>query len=53
MLDLHQLSSLLELLPYELIWVDVAFLNVVVCNRVDGAPSLRRISDLRMALCDV
>ena len=48
MLDLHQLSSLLEFLPYELFWVNVAFLNCVV----DWALSLRRISDLSITFCD-
>ena len=49
MLDLNQLSSLLEFLPYELFWVNVAFLNVVV----DWAVGLRRISDLSITFCDV
>ena len=48
LLDLHQLSSLLEFLPYELFWVNVAFLNVV-----DWTLSLRRISDLSITFCDV
>ena len=50
MLDLNQLSRLLEFLPYELFWVNVAFLNVVV---VDRAVGLRRISDLSITFCDV
>ena len=48
MLDLHQLSSLLEFLPYELFRVNVAFLNVV-----DWTLSLSRISDLSITFCDV
>ena len=49
MLDFHQLSSLLEFLPYELFRVDVAFLNVVIY----WALSLRWISDLSVTFSDV